>query len=330
MNANVKIDFVIPWVDNSDQEWIKKRAEFSDEDTGFMNRKDSRYRDLGLLRYWFRAVDLYAPWVNKIHFVTCGHYPDWLNLDHPKINLVKHEDYIPSDYLPTFSSHPIELNLHRIAGLEEYFVYFNDDVFVNAPVTPKDFFAKGLPKDVAVRSIPVIGNSGNICMNEINIINRELDFWASFKKNIFKWLNYRYGIYNLRTLMLLPHRDFTGVKNLHVANSYKKSTYEEVWEKCPVELDQTCRHRFRNQYDVNQWLMKYWQLVSGGFSPQCYSFGKQFDMRELVKISETVNSSKCKLICLHDSEDIDDFQSIKDAVISIFQKKFPAKSSFEL
>lgn len=191
MNANVKIDFVIPWVDNSDQEWIKKRAEFSNEDTGFMNRNDSRYRDLGLLRYWFRAVDLYAPWVNKIHFVTYGHYPDWLNLDHPKINLVKHEDYIPSDYLPTFSSHPIELNLHRIAGLADFFVYFNDDVFVNAPVTPKDFFSRGLPKDVAVRSIPVIGNSGNICMNEINIINRELDFWVSFKKNIFKWLNYR-------------------------------------------------------------------------------------------------------------------------------------------
>ena len=26
----------------------------------------------------------------------------------------KHEDYIPKQYLPTFSSHPIELNMHRI------------------------------------------------------------------------------------------------------------------------------------------------------------------------------------------------------------------------
>ncbi|MEX6253875.1 hypothetical protein [Providencia huaxiensis] len=54
---------------------------------------------------------------HKIHFVTCGHYPNWLDINNHKINFVKHSDFIPKEYLPTFNSHTIELNLHRIKGL---------------------------------------------------------------------------------------------------------------------------------------------------------------------------------------------------------------------
>ena len=35
-----------------------------------------------------------------------------------------------SPFLPTFSSPAIEANLHRIPGLSEHFLYFNDDVFL--------------------------------------------------------------------------------------------------------------------------------------------------------------------------------------------------------
>ena len=122
------IDFVLIWVDDSDIEWQKSKARYKGEELKF-NVNDVRYRDWGTLKYWFRAVEKYAPWVHKIHFVTCGHVPEWLNLNHPKLNFVKHEDYIPAEFLPTFSSHAIELNLHRIKGLANKFVYFNDDTF---------------------------------------------------------------------------------------------------------------------------------------------------------------------------------------------------------
>ena len=106
-----------------------------------------RYREWDTLRYWFRAVEKYAPWVNQVYFVTCGHVPKWLNMDAPKLHFVRHQDYIPEQYLPTFSSHPIELNLHRIEGLSEHFVYFNDDFYLTAPVQETDFFVNGLPCD---------------------------------------------------------------------------------------------------------------------------------------------------------------------------------------
>jgi hypothetical protein len=115
---------------------------------------DDRYRDMRILKYWFRAVEKYAPWVNRIHFVTWGHLPDWLNTQHPKLHIVSHKDYIPEEYLPTFSSHPIELNFHRIPGLSEHFVYFNDDTFLNSTITPDFFFRKGKPCDF-LRCAPI-------------------------------------------------------------------------------------------------------------------------------------------------------------------------------
>ena len=73
----MNIDFVIPWVDGSDPAWRKEKYKYmgiDEPDAG-----DERYRDMGLLKYWFRAVEAYAPWVNQIHFITWGHLPDWLN-----------------------------------------------------------------------------------------------------------------------------------------------------------------------------------------------------------------------------------------------------------
>ena len=42
--------------------------------------------------------------------------------------------------LPTFSSPAIESHLHRITGLSDKFLYFNDDVMFGSEVWPDDFF----------------------------------------------------------------------------------------------------------------------------------------------------------------------------------------------
>ena len=101
-----KIDFVIPWVDGNDPAWIAQRKKYQPDtrdDDG-----ESRYRDWENLQYWFRGVEKFAPWVNKVYFLTWGHVPVWLDTSNPKLQIVRHEDYIPKDYLPTFSR-PIRL-----------------------------------------------------------------------------------------------------------------------------------------------------------------------------------------------------------------------------
>src|SRR5699024_7558473 len=92
----------------------------------------------------------FAPWVNQIHFVTWGHLPSWLNTKHPKLNIVKHENFLNVENLPVFNSRAIEINLHKIPNLAEQFVYFNDDMFITKPVSETDFFKDGLPRDVAI------------------------------------------------------------------------------------------------------------------------------------------------------------------------------------
>ena len=147
-----KIDFVVTWVDGSDREWLAQKRKYLDAASSVSSsiaggeaNADCRYRDCGLLKYWFRAVEKFAPWANRVFFVTCGQKPDWLDESNPKLRLVNHEDYIPAEYLPTFHSDTIELNLHRIPDLSERFVLFNDDTFLLRPSTPDQFFHGGLP-----------------------------------------------------------------------------------------------------------------------------------------------------------------------------------------
>lgn len=138
------IDFVMAWVDGADPAWRQERDAYAgNKGRSAASSGDARYRDWELLRFWFRGVERFAPWVRRIHFVTWGHLPEWLDTANPKLAVVNHRDFIPQEYLPTFSANPIELNFHRIQGLSEQFVYFNDDVFLLRPVREADFSGTG-------------------------------------------------------------------------------------------------------------------------------------------------------------------------------------------
>lgn len=89
----MEIDFVITWVNMDDPEWQKEFAKYSGKTVTEKNSvTDARFRDYGFLKYWFRGVEKFAPWVRKIHFITSGQKPDWLDAENPKINLVSHKD----------------------------------------------------------------------------------------------------------------------------------------------------------------------------------------------------------------------------------------------
>src|SRR5699024_11364528 len=94
-------------------------------------------------------------------------------------------------YLPTFSTRPIEFNFHRIEGLTEHFVYFNDDMFITKRVEKDDFFKNGLPCDTAVM-MPMISKFRNSTManvsNVMEIINTTYEKNSVIKRNLFKWL----------------------------------------------------------------------------------------------------------------------------------------------
>ena len=87
------IDFVVTWVNMDDPEWQNEFSKYSGNKDNTKNGvSKARFRDYGFLKYWFRGVEKFAPWVRKIHFVTSGQKPDWLDENNPKIHLVSHKD----------------------------------------------------------------------------------------------------------------------------------------------------------------------------------------------------------------------------------------------
>lgn len=104
----------------------------------------NRYRDNEELRFSMRSLFKYAPWIRRIHLVTNGQVPWWLDTDHPRVQVVTHADIFRNQsHLPVFSSPAIEVHLHRIPGLSRRFVYFNDDVLLGNDVWPEDFRSPG-------------------------------------------------------------------------------------------------------------------------------------------------------------------------------------------
>lgn len=82
------IDFVVTWVDGSDPAWLAEKNRYSGEVPQTENyNAPNRYRDLGLLRYYFRAVEKFTPWVRKVFFVTCGQ-----KLEVPQLHMYSTDD----------------------------------------------------------------------------------------------------------------------------------------------------------------------------------------------------------------------------------------------
>ena len=183
-HMNDDIDIVLPWVDGNDPEWKRCRAEFEKKDQA--DSTEERYRDWGLLKYIFRGIEQNLPWIRRIHFVTWGHLPEWLNINYEKLNIVNHKDYIPDKYLPTFSSHPIELNIHRINGLSEKFIYMNDDFFFMDKMSRENFFLGDLPCSQAGLCILNESNSvfNGVLFENKKVINRNFSSRAVIRENL--------------------------------------------------------------------------------------------------------------------------------------------------
>lgn len=324
------IDFIIPWVDGSDPKWITEFNKYAPKQKRIdLDVSSERYRDYGLLRYWFRGVEKFAPWVHKVHFVTCGQKPDWLNLEAPKLNWVKHKDYICAEYLPVFSANPIELGMRAINGLSEKFVYFNDDFFLTAPINKNFFFKKGLPNDCFVLNPITPGGIGHIVMNDLQLLNTKVDKNTVIKENFAKFFNFKYGRLLLRTFTLIAFPTFRGFYDPHFAQPYLKSVLNDCWKNNSSELEQTMANRFRSNEDINQYLFRYWQLCKGKFHPENPKRQKKyFTIGQSDLICEAILKRKYKEIVIND-ESVDDYDKKINDIKNAFEKILPNKSSFE-
>lgn len=338
----MKIDFVIPWVDGGDPAWQEQKKQYYAPTGKREDVSDARYRDWDELKYWFRGVEQYAPWVNRIFFITNGQFPVWLNPNHEKLVWVKHEDYIPKEYLPTFSVNPIELNLLRIKELSEHFVYFNDDTFLISPVSESDFFKNGLPCGLAIES-PVTADSSDIfhhiLLNNCVLLNSKYtrkDFHRNAGRKRFPLCDPK-GLITNAAMGILRREAFFGFAYFHLPSPLLKSTLEEVWHDHETELDKVCHNRFRSINDVNQYIFAERQYVTGKFEPYpIRKNGMAFHLDDSDSVRNNIRETcdviaqrKYKMICVNESS-VEHFKETKNRINREFEKTLPDKSSFEL
>lgn len=344
---NADIDFVLPWVNPNDLSWHEERLKYDINHNQNDKKNITRFRDMDTLKYVLRSIEKYCPWYNKIYLITTGHIPEWLDISHPKIILVTHEElFIDKTALPVFNSNAIEMNLVNIKGLSEKFVYLNDDTiiwkhlkeerfFINDK--PVDFFHHAwIPRNKIFEWIKGKDNWVDAINNNIELINSK----ANTSKMTFNTLYHSsYSLQNKISNFLyrVIYKKLFWINHWHHPQPYLKNTIKEVYRIYHREMRETSKYKFRTSNDITPYLYRYWHLTQGEFQPIYHNDGviaQISSFRYLENIIRHIEEDKSiNFVCFNDQMNFDnqcEFEAIKQSLGKYLNEKFPYKASFEI
>lgn len=314
------IDIVVTYLNERDKKWQEtfkywKDKEIAEGKTREDNRQafgEERTREWDTFKYWLRGIENNCPWVNKVFIVVQNknHVPAWLNVNHPKIRIVYHDEYIPVSLLPSFNAMTIGTYVSNIPDLSDNYIMCDDDFYFLNPIEEDRFFRDNKPvhKD---NKVPfsfygddlLEGSDGifyHILNNNIRFINK----YNTSNKMI------KYGIYHLpearkksfEQKIIKRHSD-----DIYYANAFSK--FRNKHNLCPYMFSDLLKI-------CNQ------ALIDDPYYNCAY-----------VTLKSTVNFDDYKdkdMVCFNDTEQLDDYDLTKAKLIEFFENKFPNKSSFEI
>lgn len=293
------MDAVITYVNGMDPYWQEDYRQFVDET---VNAK--RFRDWGTLKYLLRGICTYMPFIENVFLVVAreSQIPDWADTSALKIAL--HKDFIPERYLPVFNSNPIELFMHRIPGLDERFIYFNDDFFPLNICKEEDFFKDGKAVMSLSRQLLTFGMYRKICANSYRVARKAAG--------------------------LSPTMSYE--RPQHTCAPMFKSLSEFVFSKVQDDLEPTAESRVRNSDNVCQYVYTDYQKIAGQtidirFSNRHFSLAAS----SISEICRFIENPDRKMACINDVNFPDSqFLEMKSRLLRSFEKRLPDKSRFEL
>ncbi|MEV0371737.1 stealth family protein [Streptomyces sp. NPDC050636] len=307
------IDVVYTWVDGSDPKWLHRRISFTDSAYHEEAANAARYANHDELRYSLRSLAMYAPWVRNIYLVTDDQTPTWLDTTQPGIKVVSHREiFADPELLPTFNSHAIESQLHRIEGLSEHFLYFNDDVFLGAEVSPKDFFlANGLTKFFPSPALVPLGppTPEDVPVSIAGKNNRAL-------------IEERFGTTPVRKMRHVPHALTRGV-------------LKEIEQEFSEQHRATAAQRFRGSTDISipSSLYHYYAFHTRRALPGDVEYG-YIDVSHpntANRLDRLLLNRDKGVFCLNDTLSTeDDFERSTSLLRPFLESYFPVPSRYEL
>lgn len=310
----MEVDLVYLWVNGNDPQWRAKRnAAIGRTEADSAVNCDGRYADNDELKFSLRAVEMYAPWIRKIFIVTDNQVPEWLDTTNPKIRIVDHTEILDPVSLPCFNSALIEHFLYRIPGLSEHFIYANDDMFINRPVTPADFFTS--------EGLPIIRFSRRPF--------RKLTLFLKEKVLGRKTSNYNHTIQNSARLVEKKYGVYIGHKTHHNIDAYNKSLCRHVFEDVfRDDIKPTLTNHVRSDNDIQRNIYSYVAVVEKKghlqYVTRKTSFRFHIDNHSHYRKLEKYNPM---LFCMNDSQYAD--QADRERVTEYLKTRFPRKSGFE-
>lgn len=307
------IDLVYLWVDGSDPKWLAKHNACigKTEEKSTVNCK-GRYADNDELKYSLRSVDMYAPWVRKVFIVTDSQTPVWLDTSNPKVRVVDHREIMPEVCLPCFNATVIEHFLWKIPGLSEHFLFANDDMLINRPLSPGFFFADD--------GLPIIRLNRSRLRNFYLLFRKKflgvpLKNYVQIVRNAAKLVEKKYGVYY-------------SCKTHHNIDAYLKSDYQRVEQMFKKEIEPTLTNHMRSDNDIQRNLITYVAMVEKRGHPvfvnRKTSFRFHIQNMKHYKMLEEYNPM---LFCMNDSEYATDDD--RRRVTEYLSNRFPEKSQFE-
>ena len=144
MNDKIPIDAVITWVDGNDPLHQRKMSLAVSSEKKKKNNL-SKYKEAGEIYYCVQSIIKFAPFIRNIFIVTDNQVPLFIKnkkVHDKRIKVVDHKEIFKGleEYMPTFNPRCIDALLHRVPGLSERFIYFNDDMFLIKKTQAKDWF----------------------------------------------------------------------------------------------------------------------------------------------------------------------------------------------
>lgn len=292
------MDAVITYVNGLDPVWRESYEKYAGSPAVVKH-----YRDWGTLKYLLRGIEEHMPFIRNVYLVVSGEsqVPEWA--DRERLRIVLHEDIIPHGFLPVFNSTAIEMFLHRIEGLDEEYLYFNDDMFPVTDCCAEDFFRDG---KAAIR----------------------------FTRHFYSCGMYKRHVRNAdelarKALGLAPSRTF--IRPQHTCYPVLKSEAEAVFSKVEKDIMASVT-KVRSGINCNGYIFQDYLYYKDKTIP-VKAYGKYFSLAlsPVGRICSYIASPKRRFVCINDVNIGDElFRKYRERLTAAFEKKFPKKSVFEL
>lgn len=310
------VDVVYTWVDGSDPQWRARKESAltrrpAPEGTD-LSANESRYASYDELRYSLRSLDLYAPWVRRVYLVTEGHLPEWLEVSHPRLRIVRHDEiFADPTVLPTFSSRAIESQLYRIPELSEHFLYLNDDMLFSSPTPKETFFAPNGISYFFPSPLPI--GFGALREEDTPVVQA-----AKANRDLVAQLA---GVEITQRMQHAPY-------------PLRVSVLKWIAETWPDQVARTAASRFRSPGDLSivSSLAHYVGLVRGTAVPGKvrYLYTDVADPGTPERLADLLQTRRHQVLCLNDTKSDPASHSARAAMIGAFlEDYYPTPGAFE-